>query len=93
MFKNSNFRKWIVWLCITMILLGLGLMWQPFSFELYNWSFIIFAVGGLIYIVIGVISPGSSFTHGLRTIILIGFIIVAAIVIGVLLAPILTAML
>jgi len=92
-FKNSNFRKWIICLCIIMILLGLGLMWQPFSFELYNWSFIIFAVGGLVYIVIGVISPGSSFTHGLRTILLIAFIIVAAIVIGVLLAPILTAML
>ena len=91
--KNSNSRKWIIWLCIIMILLGLFLMWQPFSFELYNWSFIIFAVGGLIHIVMGFILPGSSFTHGLGTILLIGFIIVAAIAIGIILAPILTAML
>jgi hypothetical protein len=92
-FKNFNSRRWIIWLCIIMILLGLSLMWQPFSFESYHWSFIIFAVGGLGYIVIGFIPPGSSFTHGLRTILLIGFIVLAAIAVGILLAPILTAML
>jgi len=86
-------RKLILYLCIGGIIVGLIFMAQPFCFSLFKWSFTIFGVSGLVYLISGFIPAKAPLKVTSKIIILIMAIMLAAIGLGIYIAPILVKML
>jgi hypothetical protein len=91
--NNPNLQNIIGYICIGLIWVGPICMLQPFWFQAYKWSFVIMGIGGAIYIVRGYVPVSASIKSGLKIILIICSIVVAAIGLAIFIAPLLTKML
>jgi len=74
---------------ILLSLIGISCLWQPFTIELYKYGFQILCIGGALYIFIGFVPAGATTRKSLWTILKVCFVLMAFILLGIVLAPIL----